>query len=55
MIANYSGIIKSHDSKLGLQELKENIGEELFSLLQEYYQKQILQSTRLTQTSYMTL
>ena len=55
MIANYSSIIKSKDSKLGLQQLKEHIGEELYMLLEEYYQKQILQSTRLTQTTQVTL
>lgn len=55
MIANYSAIVKSNNSEIGIQQLREHIGEELFILLQDYYQKQILQSTRYLQTQQVTL
>ena len=55
MMANYSGISKSQFSELGLQQLQEYIGEELFNMLTEYYQKEILQSTKLSYAQQVAL
>lgn len=55
MMANYSGIAKSPLSETGLQQLREYLGEELFNMLTEYYQKEILQSTKLMYTPQVIL
>lgn len=55
MMANYSGIAKSPFSEIGLQQLQEYLGDELFNMLTEYYQREILQSTKLMYTPQVIL
>lgn len=46
MLANYVALLKGENSKRNLNYLRNYIGEELFNLIQNYYQTQILQSQK---------
>ena len=46
MIANYSEIVKSKNPTEGIEILKKYVGEELVEFIQEYYDKQILNSKK---------
>ena len=55
MIANYSEIVKSKNPEEGLKILKEYVGEELVFFIQQYYDKNILQSKKYITETTMTM
>ena len=55
MLANYSAISKSDNREEGLNTLKYYIGEELFNIIQNYYQKEILQSKKYMEEQTITM
>ena len=55
MLANYSAISKSDNREEGLNTLKYYIGEDLFNIIQNYYQKEILQSKKYMEEQTITM
>jgi hypothetical protein len=51
MIANYSEIVKSSNPEEGLLLLKQYVGEELVEYIKNYYDENILNSTRYIEIS----
>ena len=48
MLANYSEIMKSKNPEKGIEMLRYYIGDEIVNFVSEYYNKQIVQTARLT-------